>query len=868
MKKKSERTYAKNAAVDKTYQVKVDEEYHGQQLQDVREGVHDMIQDVLHEARGELAGNDLGRVVIHHDGLHDPIIVPLQPWDTLNAEKVMETIQKVLNSNQTLSINHSFDITIGTIDLPKGGARKRITRIKGKKNSLDLKKSIVTIENDDNLCMARAIGVCWAKLKRCTPEEWKEVTKQRQGKSNLQLVLEHQKVPLTYYNDIVNKNLKQQGQLAATLCRMAGVPMDRAASLQDIEAFEELLGVRVMVVSAKLGKKFITNPSTDERSCIYVYLVDDDHFHAITSITGFFSAGYFCDKCLYHYNNKERHDCDTSCMVCKRGKCPKTDQPQTCQDCNMDCRSQECFDKHKEVPLHKKGKKKGQPRGPSQCQKYWKCLTCYKVVRTDIRKKEEHECGEYWCSACEQYVHEGHLCYLRANECKEEFIPKFIFFDFECRQDERAQCTQGYSPNRKTNCEHCQEDVPCKECSICKHCKTSMCGKTTHVPNFVVAHTVCPECIDEELTPDAVCKGCGTRCEECAKSPEEYDDEDEGPCPGTCGFREIVFEGDDTATRFGEWLFSDQHEHFKAIAHNMKGYDGYFLLEYLIDQSVRPDKVIYSGSKIMYMAVEKDLHIQVIDSLNFLPMKLSALPKAFGLQELKKGWFPHFFNTKDHQHYRGAFPEARHYGHDFMSQEERNALLDWLEEKKTEIFDFREEMLAYCRSDVDILRQACLKFRVLLMKATGEEVEVIDDKGKKTKKWVRAIDPFDSVTIASVCMNVFRTKFLEETWQVRLEGTDEWIPAKRLDGKLLVWDNDQWVPQEKLRKTVTESQFISTPIAKIPPNGYQDQYSRVSIQWLEWMAHKNGIHIQHALNTGEKRIPGTRYKLDGYSEDT
>jgi hypothetical protein len=62
----------------------------------------------------------------------------------------------------------------------------------------------------------------------------------------------------------------------------------------------------------------------------------------------------------------------------------------------------------------------------------------------------------------------------------------------------------------------------------------------------------------------------------------------------------------------------------------MKGYDGYFLLEYLIDQSMRPDKIIYNGSKIMYMEVGKNLHITVLDSLNFLPMKLSALPAAFG----------------------------------------------------------------------------------------------------------------------------------------------------------------------------------------------------------------------------------------------
>ena len=35
-----------------------------------------MFEDILDEARGDLLGNDLGRVVIHHDGLQDPIVVP------------------------------------------------------------------------------------------------------------------------------------------------------------------------------------------------------------------------------------------------------------------------------------------------------------------------------------------------------------------------------------------------------------------------------------------------------------------------------------------------------------------------------------------------------------------------------------------------------------------------------------------------------------------------------------------------------------------------------------------------------------------------------------------------------------------------
>ena len=129
--------------------------------------------------------------------------------------------------------------------------------------------------------------------------------------------------------------------------------------------------------------------------------------------------------------------------------CPKTDSPLKCTSCNMDCRSDKYYENHKKVPLHKKGAKKGQPSGPSQCLKWWKCPTCYKVVRTDKRKKEAHQCGEYLCSSCNKYVMDDHQCYLRSTPPKEDFIPKFIFFDFKCSQDERAECDEGYRPLKK-----------------------------------------------------------------------------------------------------------------------------------------------------------------------------------------------------------------------------------------------------------------------------------------------------------------------------------------------------------------------------------------------------------------------------------
>ncbi len=552
--------------------------------------------------------------------------------------------------------------------------------------------------------------------------------------------------------------------------------------------------------------------------------------------------------------------CETYCIVCKTDKCLKTDNTIECTNCNMTCRSTECYNRHKVNPKYKTGKDKGKVSGPCECQKWWKCPTCYKVVNIEKRNKDDHRCGEYLCTSCKEFVLDDHLCYLRSTPAEEEFIPKFIFFDFECSQDEIMECETGY---QKNDCKNCEKDNPCKTCVKCKNCKTSSCGKTTHRPNFVVAQTVCPKCIDKPLKPASVCRTCGTRCKDC-----DFEGEDKGPCPGTCGFRETIFQGDATAKKFGEWLFSDQHKYFKCVAHNMKGYDGYFLLEYLIDNAMRPDKIIYSGSKIMYMTVEKNLHIKIIDSLNFLPMKLSALPKAFGLNELKKGWFPHFFNTRENQQYVGPYPEPKYYGHNFMSAKERDEFLIWHGSNKDQEFNFRNEMLQYCRSDVDILRQSCLRFRQLVMTSTGVEIETTNDRGKKEMKWVGAVDPFNSVTIASVCMNIYRTKFLEEEFRVQLDNEITWIRAKEIGGKLSVLQEGEWVENGQLDKKITARKFHSTPIAKIPTRGYKDQYSKSSIEWLEWVANQNGVKIQHALNSGEKSLPGTRYKLDGYCKET
>ena len=64
-------------------------------------------------------------------------------------------------------------------------------------------------------------------------------------------------------------------------------------------------------------------------------------------------------------------------------------------------------------------------------------------------------------------------------------------------------------------------------------------------------------------------------------------------------------------------------------------------------------------------------NIKFIDSMNFFPMALSNFPKTFGLNEMKKGFFPHFFNIQQNQIYEGYMPDKSYYDPDGMSPQEK-----------------------------------------------------------------------------------------------------------------------------------------------------------------------------------------------------
>ena len=190
--------------------------------------------------------------------------------------------------------------------------------------------------------------------------------------------------------------------------------------------------------------------------------------------------------------------------------------------------------------------------------------------------------------------------------------------------------------------------------------------------------------------------------------------------------------------------------------------------------------------KEMHMGFQASIGINIIDSCNFLPMSLKSFGGTFGLN-ITKGEFPYLFASEKNETYLGPVPDLKYFDVKRRSKADLHELVGWwvgevhrtvsdpfqvdamitsnyeaygLTEQEYPIDEhalpytgpwvFREEMLKYCKLDVDVLLQGCRAFRNVMLN--------LDDK-PKGKNMVKGIDPFAHVTIASMCMSLYLHKF-------------------------------------------------------------------------------------------------------------
>ena len=630
---------------------------------------HHLIEDIT----WDMDKKDQVRFVLRSEQLDTPISIPFLPVEQLTTERVFSQIERVIQSNQEFRLNDTVTVDIIHVVAPQGSGKSRLKRTTlNIREYLKRKGSVISINNTDNLCLARALVVAVARIEK-DPK----------------------------YNQIKDSRKHIQLQRALDLHQAANVPLG-PCGMNEVKLFQQyLISYQIIVVSGDHNDSIIypskPPPNPDEKQSIYLYF-HANHFDVITSIPGFLNRTYFCHRCHKSYSNTADHVCPAMCGSCRAFDCVLEGDGIVCNECDRLFKNQACYDHHKE-PINGGGR--------SVCEVVRKCEKCGKVM--DVRQiKNGHICGKK-CRTCGLILNKEdteHQCYILQLEQEEESsYNHLLFFDFEATQEHGIHC-----------------------------------------PNLCVVH-------DEE--------------------------------------REVaLFQGEDTVKKFCEWLLTPEHKGCIVVAHNFQGYDGYFITKFLIDNAIHYE-IIYRGAKSLSMTIPM-FNIKFIDSLNFIPMSLAKFPKTFGQDELCKGYFPHLFNKEENQNYIGPIPCQNDYGVNFKKPEERKAFIAWHNEQveNNYLFDFREEILKYCRSDVDIMRKCCLLYREMFRKETD-------------------IDPFNkSLTIASYCQEVYRTNFLKKD-------------------TIAVFNHDRQLKTKQ---------------------------SNVAVKWLSYISEKEDLCIQHVRNGGEKRF--------------
>jgi len=300
--------------------------------------------------------------------------------------------------------------------------------------------------------------------------------------------------------------------------------------------------------------------------------------------------------------------------------------------------------------------------------------------------------------------------------------------------------------------------------------------------------------------------------------------------------RPFRFQGEHCLRDFLEWLDTltqNDTRQVNVIGHNFQGYDGYFVVRQYHSKNQTGEQ-LRNGCKLL--EVKRD-RIRFIDSLSFFQMPLSAFPKTFGLTELRKGYFPHKFNIPENQAYVGPIPASDYYMPETMSPKGRQEFEKWHKEQrdKDEVFDFQKELVAYCKSDVCLLKEGCLTFKRLFEAKAG-------------------FNPFERVTIASACNRDLRMNRMIPN-SIASEPVNGW--RNRINQSQVALEWLTWCDHQQRQQALEQLTHEDLEDHDLIFRAYPDHL------------HPSQRHyVQQAGNAGEYRVPATGFFVDGYCQDT
>ena len=184
-------------------------------------------------------------------------------------------------------------------------------------------------------------------------------------------------------------------------------------------------------------------------------------------------------------------------------------------------------------------------------------------------------------------------------------------------------------------------------------------------------------------------------------------------------------------------------------------------------------------------------------------MALEKFPQTFDIRDQSKPFFPHLFNTHANI-YAPALPHLppkADYCYKSMRIEKRRFFLRWYAENRDTPFSLREQLPRYCMADVELLAAGLVHYRQIFLEECG--FEVLER----------------CTTLAAAVMTHYRMNLMKPN---------------------------------------------TIGIASELSYERHDKQSTIARKFLQWMAQKENLEIQHANSPeGEKRLTPSII-LDGF----
>ena len=219
---------------------------------------------------------------------------------------MLQQMSHMLNSNENFEMDDSFQLSFTHVRrAPNGSGAKRKIKLghANPETSKRFKSIVITIQNKDNLCCARAIVT--AKAKVDNHPNWRGFLRGRTIQND-QAILLH-----------IEANVPQGPCGYDELSKFSLAP-----SLYDYQ---------LLLVDATRGYSVKSFGPPQDKQLVLLY--DNDHYDAITKLQGFFGSSYFCARRLTPYDNEGRHACKNNpdhCRACLQTGCPNYTEAKCC----------------------------------------------------------------------------------------------------------------------------------------------------------------------------------------------------------------------------------------------------------------------------------------------------------------------------------------------------------------------------------------------------------------------------------------------------------------------------------------------------------------------------------------------------------